>query len=93
MNLNLVASFALPTIAFAGLWLLNHKNRLGWAINAGAQILWLAFGLASGQYGFAVSAVFFFYVNTRGWLHWKPAQPGHCSTCHQKLPEIKEIAS
>lgn len=93
MNLNLIASFSLPAVAFVGLWFLNNKNRIGWGINAGAQIFWLLFGLASGQYGFAFSAIPFFFINVRGWRRWKPSTPGHCDSCHQKLPEMKEATS
>jgi hypothetical protein len=92
-HLNLFASFGLPAIACVALWLLNGKKRSGWLLNAGAQILWLTFGLISGQYGFAFSAPVFFLINLRGWIKWKPSQPGHCDSCHQKLPETKEATS
>ena len=86
--ISLIASFLLPAIAFVGLWLLNNKNRTGWALNAGAQILWFSFGIYSHQYGFSVSAPLFFLINLRGWLKWRPATPGHCNHCHQPLPEM-----
>lgn len=88
LTVPVVASFLLPAIAFVGLWLLNNKDRTGWAVNGGAQILWLSFGLYTHQYGFAVSAPLFFFINLRGWIKWQATEPGCCHACKQPLPEM-----
>lgn len=85
--IQVIASFLLPAVAFLGVWLQGNKSRTGWLVNGGAQIFWFCFGLFTHQWGFAFSAPVFFLLNVRGWIKWRPSQPGHCDTCHQRLPK------
>lgn len=82
----LIASFLMPACAVMGMWLQANRNRFGWMVNASAQILWFSFGLYTHQYGFAFSAPLFFVLNLRGWIKWRPSDPGHCDLCRQKIP-------
>lgn len=88
--MNALWSFVLPTIACIGLWLQSSKNRLGWAINASAQILWATYGLVSDQIGYTLFAVIFFTINVRGFANWKPTADCTC-TCVDHKP-VGELA-
>lgn len=59
-----------------GLLLAGRKNPWGWAVGLGAQALWVAYALASSQYGFLISAGAYGWVYLKNFLAWrKPVSP------------------
>lgn len=64
-------SWSLMTVGVFGLWLAGRRNRLGWAVGLGAQTLWVAFALATRQYGFLVSAGAYGWIYARNFRLWR----------------------
>ncbi|WFE44997.1 hypothetical protein [Verrucosispora sp. WMMD1129] len=50
-------SWALTLIGLTGWWLTGRRLWHGWAVSLAVQALWLAYALATGQYGFIVAAL------------------------------------
>lgn len=49
-------SYALAAIGVTGLLIAAHRAKIGWWFNVVAQVAWLAYGLATRQWGFVVTA-------------------------------------
>ncbi|MEU8279800.1 hypothetical protein AB0C08_36415 [Microbispora bryophytorum] len=64
-------SWALTAVGVTGLLLAGQRRALGWAIGLSAQALWIAYALATTQYGFLVSAVVYGGVYARNYLAWR----------------------
>lgn len=64
-------SYLLAAVGILGIWLAGRKNLWGWAVGAGAQVLWIAYGLVTRQYGFILSAVAYGCVYARNFVRWK----------------------
>jgi hypothetical protein len=58
-------------IGITGLYLAGRKSAWGWAIGFGVQPLWVAYAMATEQYGFIVGAIAYGAVNARNFLRWK----------------------
>jgi hypothetical protein len=63
-------SWLLMIVGVFGLYLAGKRNRWGWAVNLGAQGLWVAYAFASGQLGFLISAVAYGAVYGRNLWLW-----------------------
>lgn len=68
----MIWSFVLMAFGVAGIYLAGRDKAVGWAIGMFAQILWLIYGLVTGQYGFLISAVVYGIVYTKNFLAWQP---------------------
>lgn len=64
-------SWLLASVGLTGLWLAGSKRATGWAIGIGVQVLWIAYAVATGQWGFIASALAFGAVNVRNLIKWK----------------------
>lgn len=64
-------SFALMAIGVLGIYLAGKKNKYGWAVGSFAQILWIIYALATGQYGFIVSALVYGWMYTKNFMAWR----------------------
>jgi len=64
-------SWLLTVVGVTGLYFAGSRKRLGWAIGIAAQTLWIAYALATHQYGFLVSAVAYGWVYSRNFLRWR----------------------
>lgn len=64
-------SWALTAVGVTGLYLAGRGNRLGWAVGIGAQLLWLAYALATRQWGFLASVAAYGWVHARNFLAWR----------------------
>lgn len=65
-------SWLLTAVGVTGLWLAGRRSLWGWAVGLGAQGLWAAYAVQSGQYGFLASSFaygFVYATNLRKW--WK----------------------
>lgn len=53
-----------------GLYLTTKKLVAGFVVGASVQVLWMAYGLSTSQYGFVLSALGYGYVNLLGLYRW-----------------------
>lgn len=67
-------SVGLAAVGITGLWLAGSNNRLGWALGLAAQGLWVAYAVATSQWGFILSALAYGFVYGRNWLRWSAAR-------------------
>lgn len=72
--LNLIWSIVLAAVGILGLYLAGSKNKLGWAVSFGAQLLWFIFAIVTAQYGFILSAVAYGFVYARNYMRWRNEQ-------------------
>lgn len=64
-------SWILTAVGVTGLFLAGSKNKAGWALGLGAQLLWISYAIATEQWGFIASAFAYGWVYTRNWLRWR----------------------
>jgi hypothetical protein len=67
-------SYMLTAVGVFGLWLAGRKSPVGWAVGFGAQALWVAYAVATQQWGFIVSAVCYGSVYARNFLAWRRSE-------------------
>lgn len=63
-------SYLLSAIGVFGLYVAGRKKWWGWLINLGSQGLWVAFAIATAQYGFIIGAVAYGWVYGRNAWRW-----------------------
>lgn len=64
-------SWALTAVGVLGIYLAGRRARVGWAVGFGAQALWIAYAVATRQWGFIFSAIAYGTVYGRNWLRWR----------------------
>lgn len=64
-------SWLLTAVGVFGLYLAGRKSKAGWAVGFGAQTLWIAYAIATRQWGFIASALAYGTVYARNWLRWR----------------------
>ena len=67
-------SYILTAIGCAGIYLAGRQNRYGWLLGVCAQVVWMTYAIATAQYGFCVSAVFYGYFQGKNFLKWRREQ-------------------
>ena len=60
-----VWSYVLAAIGISGLWIAATRPRIGWWFNIVAQTVWLAYAIATRQWGFLLTAVAYAVVYAR----------------------------
>lgn len=65
-------SYLLTAVGVFGLYLAGRKDRRGWMVGIGAQVLWIAYATATHQWGFYFSALAYGFVYTKNAHAWKP---------------------
>jgi hypothetical protein len=68
-------SWLLTGVGVFGLWLAGRRDRRGWMVGVGAQVLWIAYATATHQWGFYFSALAYGWVYVRNARAWKVAKP------------------
>lgn len=63
-------SWLLAGVGVTGLYLAGSKSRWGWAVGLAAQVLWVAYALATSQLGFLLSALAYGWVYARNFARW-----------------------
>ena len=58
-------SYVLAAIGVTGLYIAATKPRVGWWFNVAAQAVWLAYGIATHQWGLIVTAFAYAAVYVR----------------------------
>jgi hypothetical protein len=64
-------SWILAAIGVTGIFLVGRKTIWGWLILCVNECLWIAYALATDQYGFIAMAVAYAAVYVKSFLHWK----------------------
>lgn len=64
-------SWVLMAVGVTGLYFAGQKKPWAWLVGLGAQFLWLAYALATDQYGFIVSCVVYGSVYLKNHLAWQ----------------------
>lgn len=67
-------SWALSAIGIAGIFLAGGHRKVGWLLGLGVQGLWIAYAVATEQWGFIASALAYGAVYARNWLRWRKAE-------------------
>lgn len=67
----MIWSFVLAAIGIFGLYIAGKQIWWGWAVGLGVQVLWIAFALTTGQYGFILSALAYGWVYGKNALAWR----------------------
>ena len=79
-------SYLLTAVGVFGLWLAGRKDRRGWMVGIGAQVLWIAYATATQQWGFYVSALAYGWVYIKNARAWKKAED---SVTHLNLEKFE----
>lgn len=58
-------SFVLAGLGLTGLYIAANRPRVGWWFNVGAQLIWFAYGIATTQWGFIITAIAYAFVYLR----------------------------
>lgn len=58
-------SYALAVLGVSGLFIAANRPKVGWWFNIVAQVVWLAYAVATRQWGFLLTAVAYAYVYAR----------------------------
>lgn len=68
-------SILLAVVGVFGLYITTTKRWWGWAVSLAAQVLWIAYAVATSQPGFILSALAYGTVNLIGLYRWyKPKE-------------------
>lgn len=68
-------SYLLTAVGVFGLYLAGRKDRRGWMVGIGAQVLWIAYAVSTRQWGFLISAAAYGWVYIKNARAWKPVTP------------------
>lgn len=63
-------SYILATIGVAGIYFVGRKDIWGWYVLLFNECLWIAYALATDQYGFILSALAYAAVYIKSYVHW-----------------------
>lgn len=66
----IIWSAVLTVVGVLGLYLAGRKNRLGWLLNLGAQVLWMIYAVQTGQWPFVVSSLAYSWVYLKNYRTW-----------------------
>lgn len=82
-------SWILAAVGVTGMFLAGSNRKSGWAVGVGVQVLWLAYAVATRQWGFLVTAPLYGAVNARNWLRWSREE----SARKAKTADVSEMSS
>jgi hypothetical protein len=64
-------SWVLAAIGVTGIFLVGRKTIWGWLILCVNECLWIAYALATDQYGFIAMAIAYAAVYIKSYIHWR----------------------
>lgn len=85
-------SWLLTVVGVTGLLLAGSSRKAGWAVGFSAQGLWLAYAVATHQWGFIVSAVAYGSVYARNWLRWRKDEKATANLMSEAIDRLYERA-
>ena len=59
-----------PVLAMLAMFLLAHKNRIGFLVFLFVEIIMLYLGVQTKQYGIAIMAILYFFMNIYSYKQW-----------------------
>lgn len=63
-------SWGLAAVGILGIYLAGKKMKAGWMVGILAQVLWLAYAVATRQWGFLVTAIAYASIYLKNYLAW-----------------------
>lgn len=63
-------SVALSAVALLTSWMIGNRWKFAWLLGVAQQVAWFTYAVTTDQWGFAVSAVAFGFMNARNYLRW-----------------------
>ncbi len=67
----LMWSWVLAAIGVTGIFLVGRKTIWGWLVLCVNECLWIAYALATDQYGFIAMAIAYAAIYIKSYIHWK----------------------
>ena len=64
-------SWILAVIGVTGIYFVGRKTIWGWLVLLTNECIWIAYALATDQYGFIFMATAYSIVYVRSYLHWR----------------------
>jgi nicotinamide riboside transporter PnuC len=64
-------SVLLTVVGVTGLWIAGRRSAWGWVVGLAAQVLWIAYAIATRQWGFIGSALAYGFVYGRNAHRWR----------------------
>ena len=64
-------SWILAAIGVTGIYVVGKKNIWGWLVLCINECIWIAYALATKQYGFIVMALAYAAVYIKSYLQWR----------------------
>jgi hypothetical protein len=64
-------SWILAAIGICGIFLVGRKTIWGWLILCVNECLWIAYALATDQYGFIAMALAYAAIYIKSFIHWR----------------------
>ena len=64
-------SYLLAVIGVSGIFLVGRKTIWGWLILCVNECIWIAYALATKQYGFIIMAVAYASVYVKSYIGWR----------------------
>jgi len=86
-------SWTLAAVGIAGLVLAGRRKAVGWGIGLGAQVLWVAYAVATHQWGFIVSALAYAAVYGRNWLAWSREESSRGEPAEGQEPQAEAVVA
>lgn len=90
----LIWSFALSFMGVLGLWLAGKRMKVGWLIALANEALWLAYTIATAQWGFLIAIVVYSFVYLKNWNEWRKDDlppKRRVSYCHPNYCDGHEV--
>ena len=64
-------SWILAAVGVTGIYFVGRKSIRGWLVLLTNECIWIAYALATDQYGFIFMATAYSIVYVRSYLHWR----------------------
>jgi hypothetical protein len=64
-------SWILAAIGVTGIFLVGRKTIWGWAVLLLNECIWIAYAIATDQYGFIAMATAYSLVYIKSFIHWR----------------------
>ena len=64
-------SWVLAVIGISGIFLVGRKTIWGWLVLCANECLWIAYALATDQYGFILMSIAYTVIYIRSFMHWR----------------------
>jgi hypothetical protein len=64
-------SYLLAAVGVTGIFLVGRKDIWGWLVLSTNEFIWIAYALATDQYGFIIMALAYLAVYIKSYIGWK----------------------